>query len=121
MNDQHISPNTQSSDDVNDFSLGGGVDIVQSEDDIDDVEIESYNDDILTEGGMTEKDRIKILRERRDLSRHHPLPADDGRRGGAERRWLLRVQADAGQVGRPDPPGGVARIAQAAAAGRPDR
>lgn len=64
MNDQHISPNNTPTDDISDFSLGGGVKIVQSEDAIDDVEIESYNDDILTEGGMTEKDRIKILRDK---------------------------------------------------------
>ncbi len=64
MNDQKISPSDSTSDSSTDFSLGGGVDIVQQEDDIDDVEIESYNDDILTEGGMTEKDHIKLLRDK---------------------------------------------------------
>lgn len=46
------------------IDIGAGVDIVQSsEGDADDVEIESYNDDIAAGGGtMTPQDKIKALR-----------------------------------------------------------
>lgn len=47
-----------------DFSLGGGVDIVGSEDVTDDVQIESYNDDVDGGGEMTPSDHIKLLREK---------------------------------------------------------
>ncbi len=47
-----------------DFSLGGGVDIVSSSDDIDDVQIESYNDDVIDGGEMTPQDHIKRLRDK---------------------------------------------------------
>ena len=45
-------------------SLGSGVDIIQHDTDIDDVEIESYNDDVLAVGEMTPKDHIKKLRDK---------------------------------------------------------
>lgn len=47
-----------------DFPLGGGVDIVGSEDVADDVQIESYNDDVDGGGEMTPRDHIKLLREK---------------------------------------------------------
>ena len=49
---------------TNNVSLGGGVDIMSSSDDIDDVQIESYNDDVIDGGEMTPQDHIKRLREK---------------------------------------------------------
>ena len=46
--------------------LGGGVDIdihESDENDVDDVVLESYNDDGFSEGSMTPQDRMKLLRE----------------------------------------------------------
>ena len=54
---------TDSSEAENKINLGGGVDIFQAET-IDDVEIESYNDDILTEDDLTPQDHIKKIREK---------------------------------------------------------
>lgn len=45
-----------------DISLGGGVDIVAPPTDIDDIVLESYNDDMLGGGEETPKDQIKRLR-----------------------------------------------------------
>ncbi len=45
-------------------SLGGGVDIVTQSGDIDDVEFETYNDDVLGSETLTPQDQIKRLRER---------------------------------------------------------
>ena len=50
--------------DGGDVSLGGGVDIVTNNPDIDDIEFETYNDDVLGGGERTPQDQIKILRER---------------------------------------------------------
>ncbi len=62
MDDQQTNdtPNTNNGD----ISLGGGVDIVAPQTDIDDVVIESYNEDMLDGGEMTPKDHIKRLREK---------------------------------------------------------
>lgn len=49
---------------ADDMTLGGGVDIIAPEGDIDDVEFESYNDDTMGGGEMTQKDHIKLLREK---------------------------------------------------------
>lgn len=47
------------------YALGGGVDIVTDNADVDDIEIESYNDDIAGEGGeLTAQDHIKLLRQK---------------------------------------------------------
>ncbi len=46
------------------YNLGGGVDIVSAMDDADDVQIESYNDDVDGGGEMTPQDHIKRLREK---------------------------------------------------------
>ncbi len=63
MNDE--TENDDSVLDDNDITLGGGVDIVQAKDDVDDIEIESYNNDIIDEEGQaTPQDRIKLLRKR---------------------------------------------------------
>lgn len=48
----------------NEVNLGGGVDIVQHKGDIDDIEIESYNDDVLIEDDLTPQDQLKKLREK---------------------------------------------------------
>jgi molecular chaperone GrpE len=53
-----------STNDNGDISLGGGVDIVAPPTDIDDIVLESYNDDMLGGGEETPKDQIKRLRER---------------------------------------------------------
>ena len=58
---------TQNNDESNskDYALGGGVDIVRHSNDIDDIQIESYNDDVTGEGGeMTPQDHIKLLRQK---------------------------------------------------------
>lgn len=47
-----------------DVSLGGGVDIIPPATDIDDIVLESYNDDILGGGEETPKDQIKRLRDK---------------------------------------------------------
>ena len=48
-----------------DYALGGGVDIVHDNDDVDDIQIESYNDDVASEGGeMTPQDHIKLLKQK---------------------------------------------------------
>ncbi len=47
-----------------DVSLGGGVDIIAQPTDVDDIVIESYNDDMLGGGEITPKDQIKRLREK---------------------------------------------------------
>ncbi len=49
-----------------DVSLGGGVDVLSSNtsEDIDDIEIETYNDDVLPGGAQTPQDQVKRLRER---------------------------------------------------------
>lgn len=54
--DEHVSSE-------NTFSLGAGIDVVQTQD-VDDVEIESYNDDSVGGGVMTPQDHIKKLREK---------------------------------------------------------
>ena len=58
---------TQKNDDTNskDYALGGGVDIVHDNDDVDDIQIESYNDDAAGEGWeMTPQDHIKLLKQK---------------------------------------------------------
>ncbi|OGZ20181.1 MAG: nucleotide exchange factor GrpE [Candidatus Lloydbacteria bacterium RIFOXYC12_FULL_46_25] len=55
---------TDTNGDENEINLGGGVDIVQSAESIDDVEIESYNDDVLIEDDLTPQDQMKKLREK---------------------------------------------------------
>ena len=48
-----------------DMNLGGGVDIVTSQDDLlDDIQIESYNDDVMSGGEITPEDHIKRLRDK---------------------------------------------------------
>jgi molecular chaperone GrpE len=47
-----------------DVSLGGGVDIVSPPTDIDDIVLESYNDDMLGGGEETPKEVIKRLRDK---------------------------------------------------------
>ena len=54
----------QGDDTSDDISLGAGVDIVQQNRDVDDIEIESYNDDVVSGGEMTQEDRIRELREK---------------------------------------------------------
>ena len=44
--------------------MGGGVDIVSRKDDVDDVQIELYNDDVIPEGEMSPEDHIKKLRNK---------------------------------------------------------
>jgi molecular chaperone GrpE len=55
MNDEDLSSER-------DVSLGGGVDVLPQEE-LDDIEIETYNDDIIGSGTMTPQDRIRRLRE----------------------------------------------------------
>jgi molecular chaperone GrpE len=51
------------------ISLGGGVEILSAEEEVDDVHIESYNDDIVGGGEMTPAEHIKRLREKlRDVN-----------------------------------------------------
>ncbi len=60
--DEKIQKDVEITDDGG-ISLGSGVDIVQPGGDIDDIEIESYNDDVTAGGGaMTPEDHIKRLR-----------------------------------------------------------
>lgn len=55
---------TDASDSKNEINLGGGVDIVQQKDDVDDIQIESYNDDVLIEDDLTPQDQVKKMREK---------------------------------------------------------
>ncbi len=63
MNDNK-NTDMSTNDVENEINLGGGVDIVQPTEDIDDIEIESYNDDILTGDDLTSQDQIKKIREK---------------------------------------------------------
>ncbi len=63
MNDKdETQTNDEGISSERDVSLGGGVDVLPQEE-LDDVEIETYNDDIIGSGTMTPQDRIKGLRE----------------------------------------------------------
>lgn len=48
----------------NEINLGGGVDIFQPTTSIDDIEIESYNDDVLIGDDLTPQDHVKKMREK---------------------------------------------------------
>ena len=61
MNDEKKTDQDTS---TNNIKLGGGVDIMQQGDDVDDVEIQSYNDDVLVEDGATPQDHVRRLREK---------------------------------------------------------
>lgn len=62
MDDDKKTDNTSGVE--NEINLGGGVDIFQPTTSIDDVEIESYNDDVLIGNDLTPQDHLKKMREK---------------------------------------------------------
>lgn len=72
-------------DDEKNIPLAAGVNIVQEEGEIDDVEIESYNDDILTMSDLSPEERIKRLKEKlRECSRERKEYLDGWQRVKAD-------------------------------------
>lgn len=64
MDDQQPQNDQQPTENEKGIPLGAGVDIVQEKEDLDDVEIESYNDDMLANGELTPEEHTKRLKEK---------------------------------------------------------
>ena len=72
-------------DSLRDVPLGGGVDIVTSQDELDDVQIESYNDDVMSGGEMTPQEHIKRLRDKiREVTKEKQEYLDGWQRSKAD-------------------------------------